>query len=221
MSADVDPTTAHAAAGAVAVDAAARACGRGCSKAILLGEHAVVYGVPALAVGLQRGATAKRVALQPGTTVCTLHVPEWKLRVAEGEGELLAQAFARLLAITRDDDPAFRDDGAVAIEAAADVPPGGGLGCSAAVGVAVARALDPAAPAAVIERRVMAWEGVFHGNPSGIDAAASAHGGALRFERGRPIEFLRLRSSMHLAVGHSGVASSTKAMVDAVCNGVP
>ena len=102
------------------------------------------------------------------------------------------------------------------VEASADLPPGGGLGCSAATGVAVARALDPSAAPSVVAARAMEWERVFHGNPSGIDAAVAARGGSVLFERGAPIVQLRVRSELSLVIGSSGMASSTKSMVDLV-----
>lgn len=205
-----DPHKASPSSGA-AGGAPARACG----KTILIGEHAVVYGVPALALGIHRGAEA--TSSRSLTHTCTLHVPEWDLAVEEGGDEMLARAFTNLLDVTRADlRHDSREFAPLAVRAKADLPPGGGLGCSAAVGVAVARALDPSANATVIERRVMAWESVFHGNPSGIDAAVASHGGAVWFQKGHPLVHLMLRRPLHLCVGHSGISSSTKTMVEAV-----
>jgi mevalonate kinase len=65
----------------------------------------------------------------------------------------------------------------------------------------------------------MAWERVFHGNPSGVDAAIAAMGGAIVFERKgeKPdIEPLEFGTQLVLAIGHSGASSSTKSMVDSV-----
>jgi mevalonate kinase len=62
----------------------------------------------------------------------------------------------------------------------------------------------------------MAWEQVFHGNPSGIDAALSARGGCFVFRKGTPLEPVRLRSPLYLCIGNTGATSSTKTMVDAV-----
>lgn len=188
--------------------------GRGTAsgKVILLGEHAVVYGVPAIAVGIDRGAFAEaREHAEPSI----LAVRTWNIRVTEADAEdlPLARAFADLVAVTR---AATGLAGGVAVEASADLPPGGGLGCSAALGVAVARALDRTAEPEVIAERVMAWERVFHGNPSGIDASVSALGGCVHFRRGEPVERILAPSPILLAVGHSGQASSTKSMVEAV-----
>jgi mevalonate kinase len=81
------------------------------------------------------------------------------------------------------------------------------------VGVASARGLDPYGDVAA---RAGAWERVFHGNPSGVDAAVAMLGGCILFERGAPISRVRLGAPLHLCVGHTGQASSTKVMVEAV-----
>ena len=186
-------------------------------KVILFGEHAVVYGIPAIAVGIERGARASASPLAAGPS--TLSVNDFHVDVRDDdETTPLGRAFHGVLRATRDAGIAV---GPVAVAAEADLPAGGGLGCSAALGVAVARALDPAAAADVIAERAGAWEQVFHGNPSGIDAAVSSLGGCLLFERGGPaqpptITRIRVPSVVHLCVGNSGQASSTRSMVEAV-----
>ena len=191
--------------------------GRGAGKVILLGEHAVVYGVPAIAVGIERGARAwtTNAGGERGKPA-TLSIPTWDIFVNERDSVVLAQAFRALLDATRSESVGALEG--VALEADGDLPPGGGLGSSAAVGVAIARALDPSATVSAIERRVMEWERVFHGNPSGIDAAVAARGGCIHFTRGGPIESVQVPSGLHLCIGHSGMGSSTKAMVELVSN---
>jgi len=205
-------------------------------KVILFGEHAVVHGVPALAVGIDRGAWAEAVPRTrdsapadgpPSIPPSTLHVRGWNVTVSDDatdESLALARALRDVLVVTRraQQEAGVTPIGPVTVEAAADLPPGGGLGCSAALGVAVARALDPSASPEVIAGRVDVWERVFHGNPSGIDAAIASLGGCVHFQRspnaGAPpvIQRVRVPSPMHLCVGHSGQASSTKSMVEAV-----
>jgi mevalonate kinase len=185
-------------------------------KVILLGEHAVVYGVPGLAAGIERGARATARAL-PAGAVSRLALGDARFD-ADPEGADLARAFA---ALTRG------LAAPVDVHAEADLPPGGGLGCSAALAVAIARAAMGAAAGAPIDEtdadvraavleRAAAWEGIFHGNPSGIDTAAAAIGTCLRFERGKGAKSLGAPIDLWLAVGNSGKGASTKEMVEGV-----
>lgn len=186
---------------------------RASGKVILLGEHAVVYGVPAIAVGIDRGARASAAPLIGGEAGAShLYLQGLDVPILDTDEERdLGRAFRAILDATL--GPARRP---MRVDASAELPPGGGLGCSAALGVAIARALDPAASIDVVRERAMAWERIFHGNPSGIDTAVAAHGGFVYFQRGAPLEVLEVRGGLELCIGHSGVASSTKSMVEAV-----
>jgi mevalonate kinase len=100
-----------------------------------------------------------------------------------------------------------------------------GLGFSAAAGVALARAVEIHSvgtdAADRVEARAMAWERVFHGNPSGVDVAAAMHGGLLRFSRARgirPLPGSSNRAQLLLAIGLTGVPSATRTMVEQVAS---
>jgi mevalonate kinase len=175
-------------------------------KVILLGEHAVVHGVPAIAVGIDRGARATAIALPSGSSVLT--VAPWAADVREDQAGDLSRALQAIVAAS--------GKGPARIDAHADLPPGGGLGCSAALGVAIARALDPRADDGQAIERAMAWERIFHGNPSGIDTTVAALGSAIVFQKDRGYERLSFEGEMLLCVGSSGVASGTRAMVEHV-----
>lgn len=140
-------------------------------KVILLGEHAVVYGHPALAAALTRSVG---VSVEDG--------PSAELVLPQGvptPGEILD-------AVIRIAREAGRRRGFVA-RVRSEIPLGGGLGSSAALGVALARAFCLAqgrrcAPEEA-ERLALHLERVLHGAPSGVDPAICARGGVILFER--------------------------------------
>ncbi|MEO8902107.1 MAG: mevalonate kinase [Polyangiaceae bacterium] len=180
-------------------------------KVILLGEHAVVYGVPAIAAGIERGVDAR--ALPASAALATLRIGERSATV--GDDSSLARGFQALLGALN-----VHEAPTLAVEATLELPPGSGLGASAALGVAIARAvleaLGRAPDQALVLSAAAAWEGVYHGNPSGVDAAASAHDGCLWFEKGHGMQQIVLDRDLVLAIGLAGPPASTKLMVDSV-----
>ena len=185
--------------------------GFGRGKVILLGEHAVVHGCPAIAAGIERGVRAKAQTAARNL----LRLAPWGLEVSpdpEGD-EPLERAFAAALA-------SYPEPPTVELRAEVELPAGAGLGCSAAIGVAVLDAIDEALG---LERSreelasaALVWEKVFHGNPSGVDNTMSALGGVALFRRGEPLRPLHVNKPLHLAIGYSGQPSSTREMVASV-----
>lgn len=174
--------------------------GQAAGKLLLFGEHAAVYGRPAVGLG----------------------VP-WSLRlrfVPAREGDETGAAAERLRDACRrlgiDAPPAG------ALEVRSEIPFGVGLGSSAALCVALARAVGGAA-AAPGERelwdRAHRAEHAFHGTPSGIDTGLALLGGVQRFTpagpgvpSAQPIAVQRI----HLVAGFVPRRGDTAAHVAAV-----
>ena len=181
--------------------------GYGHGKVILVGEHAVVYGHPAIAAGISAGIAA---VARPGTG--RLAVPAWGLDVAAGDGSEAGRALA---AITRRLEAPGLD-----FVADAAIPSRAGLGSSAALAVAIARAAAAAGGRAeayaAIAAAVAEAATVVHGTPSGIDAAAAASGRAGRFTRAEGWRPVPVFQTIRLCVGLSGRPRDTAAQVAAV-----
>lgn len=152
--------------------------GVSCGKAILLGEHAVVHGSRALAMGLPLSV---RVSAAAEKGPLNLLVPAWGCRSQVGDGTKGGEALERIargLGI---------ESGGARLEAKVRIPPRAGLGSSAAVAAAACRALSSLLKIepshGELFEAVQASEKVFHGNPSGVDAAAVLMGGVLIFSK--------------------------------------
>ena len=187
----------------------------GYGKVILLGEHAVVYGYPALAAALDRGVTVAPVPTPAGGPL-RLDVRSWDVAVSAGDDHPVA----RSLAAIADELGAGRPP--VLLIGDAQVPPGAGLGSSAALAVAVARALltylKRPIDLATLTRAAGASEALVHGKPSGVDVALAIAGGTGVFRRSTGLAPLARLAPMRVLVGPSGAPRSTAAMVARVAD---
>ncbi len=187
---------------------ATTAVGQACGKLILFGEHAVVYDVPAVVLGVPHGLSAHAHRTEAGQRLDLLG----SRQCATGDGQELGEAFSALLG-------AAPSPAALTVSVEGSLPPGMGLGFSAAAAVAIARAVegltdDDGDREARVRARADAWERVYHGNPSGVDVAAAMRGGCRRFVRSTGVAGpLPLGAPLHLAVGLTGHGGSTKEMV--------
>lgn len=166
-------------------------------KLILAGEHAVVYGYPAIAAAVSLGT---RVTLR--AVAGASHLGDSAIR-DERVWPALATVVPRA---------------GVAVDIASDLPVGAGMGSSAALAVATVRALlaREGLPETFdeVHRRAFAIERHLHGNPSGVDHAVSALGGVVRYRKQGPeIAALKLPAPLALVVAHTGRPGDTGEMV--------
>jgi mevalonate kinase len=187
------------------------AAGAAFGKVILLGEHAVVHGVPAIACGIELGLRADVVSTDTSASELVLLA---EMRRATDD-DALGRAFAALLAAG-----SGHPRSPVLARVSGALPPGMNLGFSAAAAVALARALEALrgeVDETAVRARADAWEAVFHGNPSGIDVAAAIHGGFVRYRRGESVCRVVSSTPLRICIGMSdSKPGPTKAMVDSV-----
>ncbi|MBC7273612.1 MAG: mevalonate kinase [Streptomyces sp.] len=196
--------------------------GRAHAKAILLGEHAVVYGAPALALPIPQLAVTASAG--------------WSSHTADGPGELsytMTGTPSRAL-VTQASDGLHRliaefrrregVTGGPHLEVLLDsaIPHGRGLGSSAASSRAIVLALADLFGRELTEdaafELVQTAENMAHGRASGVDARAVGAAAPLLFQQGRT-EALAVGWDGLFIVADSGTAGSTKEAVQMLREG--
>lgn len=181
--------------------------GFGHGKVILFGEHAVVLGQPAVAAGIRAGV---RAHISPGSG--GLSAPTWGLEAQVGDDSLPGQAVGRLL------ECLHADGSHLDFWLESEIPARAGLGSSAAMAVAIARAVAARTGAtdADVLAAAIAAESVFHRTPSGIDTAAASRGRLGSYDKQNGWQDIPLKAPIELCLGLSGQAHDTGALVAGV-----
>jgi len=169
--------------------------GHGSAKLILVGEHAVVYGHPAIAFAVD---LRTHVTLSPHVGPTRVDSPHTDPRVRDALCTVLpSQGWA--------------------VQVRSDIPVGRGMGSSAALAVALVRAHQPSLAGQALIDAAMPIERAFHGNPSGLDVVVSANGGCVGFRRGPPMAIEPLvPGPWTVVVLDSGSAGDTAQLVRGV-----
>lgn len=188
--------------------------GVGFGKVILFGEHAVVYGAHAVAAPVPMAIQAKVKDSKEGID---LIIPRWGVEQRLHERPEQRHSFEKPIALILENLGLI--ERAMQIEIFPSLPRAMGLGSSAAVAVAITRALDLHFKLGLSDEQVndlaFECEKVAHGNPSGIDNTVATYGRFLMFKRGEPPfkRELHVPHSIPLVIGISGVESLTARMV--------
>ncbi|AXH97797.1 mevalonate kinase [Ornithinimicrobium avium] len=182
------------------------------AKAILLGEHAVVYGTPALAVPVHGLGVEARVWPAPEGVHVDSELFAGDASTAPGLVRPVVTALSAAL------DLVGLGHGAK-VRILSSLPHERGLGSSAAVAAAVARAVAGLAGVELgpdaLYKVVQEAERHSHGNPSGLDARAVVADTPIRFQRGR-VAPVPVGTTTTFVLADSGMAGSTARSVAGV-----
>src|SRR5512139_3696687 len=189
-----------------------------CGKIILFGEHAVVYGQPAIAVPVtQVQATA---LVEPGEHGLTIQAADLD-RTIEIDPANTIDPLAAIVNLTLAHLKYPRPN--LQITMRSTIPIASGLGSGAAVSTAIVRALaqwfDTRLDAAEVNALVYEVEKLHHGTPSGIDNTVIAYQQPVYFIRGQAIQTFTVAQPFKVVIGNTGVASPTKITVGDVRRG--
>ena len=180
-------------------------------KIILFGEHAVVYGQPAIAVPVMdvraeaivepARSTDRGRILAPGVGLDT------RLRDLPADHPLATALRGVLSACGVAASPPFQ------LTIQSTIPVAGGMGSGAAVSVAVIRAfsafLGHPLPNEQVNALAYEVEKLHHGTPSGIDNTVITYARPVYFVRGQPIETFSVPTPFTILIADTGIASST------------
>lgn len=181
-------------------------------KAILAGEHAVVYGKPAIALPLSgiRVNAAYRPTGSPLTLIAE-DLARPPLVIDTGDIES-SDPLALMAALTMQYFGLTRINGEIRIQS--EIPIASGLGSGAAVSAAIGRAIallhGTILPDEALNRLVFEVEKQHHGTPSGIDNTVVVYESPVYFEKGGSPDFLEIADPLWVVVADSGIASLTR-----------
>ncbi len=189
--------------------------GRAAGKVILFGEHAVVYGRPAVAVPVtQVEAQAQIADGAPGqgiTIVAQDLARVYRLSEAAPDDALRAIVSGTLehVGVGLEHD--------LTITVRSTIPIARGLGSGAAVSTAIVRALgrhfDRRMSSQAVSDLVYETEVLYHGTPSGIDNTVVAFQKPVYFVKGQEMEIFEVGRPFLLVIADTGVSSPTKVAV--------
>ena len=185
------------------------------SKAILFGEHAVVYGQPAMAVpvlDVQATAVVEDALPRSGITVVADDLKRtFNLFDAPLNDPLRVIVSATLSRL----GVGMRVD--LKITVSSTIPIARGLGSGAAVSTAIVRALAQHVGGWLTSRAVsdlvFETEKIYHGTPSGIDNTVIAFEKPVYFVKDKTVDIFWVGEPFQLVIGDTGITSPTRVAV--------
>ena len=189
------------------------------AKTILVGEHFVVAGCPAIAAAIDVRATVEAERLS-ASGIIEVDSRELGRQVFEAGKAASGPLYPVYVAASEVLKLAGCDIG-LRLRVESGIPPSSGMGSSAAVAVAtvtaVAALLGISLPPGEISRVAYAAETLVHGRPSGIDNTVSTYGGVIYYKRGEGFTKLKADlSPVRIILADSGIQRSTGELVSKV-----
>ena len=186
-------------------------------KIILFGEHAVVYRRPALAVPVTRVHADVEVSdgSHPGIWIDAPDINVHAELNTFPSDHPIAAGIHNFLFLSRVSPFPSLD-----IKITSTIPVASGLGSSAAVTVALVRALSSHLTHSMTDEEVSAFayeiEKIQHGTPSGIDNTVVTYAKPIYFVKDQPIETVSAGQPFTIVIGDTGFPASTKESVEGV-----
>jgi mevalonate kinase len=186
-------------------------------KIILCGEHAVVYGRPAIALPVLDISTTCRIFPHPNvlSEEVIISAPSINLKSTfcqmNKEHPIRKGIELVLSTLSLDHIPNCE------IELRSTIPDSSGLGSSSSLAVALIRGvssfLGHPFEDSLVSQLAFEVEKIYHGSPSGIDNSVVSFAKPLYFVKGFAVEFLLFKNPLTLVIANTGIKSSTAKVV--------
>ena len=197
------------------------------AKIILLGEHFVVYGEPAIVLAIDKRAYARieerddnRLYMHSTDLNLSGYFENGNFRVEQGDLKEARMKFEPVKYAVGKVMEKRGEHVGLNVEINSTVPVGAGLGSSAAViaasTLATGAVLDVKLAKEDILRIAYEAEKIVHGTPSGVDPAISTMGGTMLFQMDTGFKPLEVKTGIPLIIGDTGVERSTRIQVEKV-----
>lgn len=175
--------------------------GKAHSKIILMGEHSVVYGYPAIAIPLKEIKT-----------ICKITKSNKKLEFNYNDTLSMAVYYALKYIKIR--------NAYIKYEVDSEIPSRRGMGSSAAVSIAAIRSVfdyyNQKLTYKILTYLVNKAEKVAHGSPSGLDAKTCMSNKAIKFIKNKGLSMIDLNLNAYLLIADTGIYGQTKEAVEKV-----
>jgi mevalonate kinase len=191
-------------------------------KSILFGEHAVVYGYPAIAISLNRGSRCRISETKKNKLVIKFenYNQTFRAKNIEELGKVLPYKYKQLLKafkiVIKRYNIQLKN---LEISLSSTLFPGAGLGSSASIAASLIKALscfyELGLRKGEINSLAYELEKIVHGTPSGIDNTICTHGNAIYFKDGK-FDFIEIPPKVMFLITYTNIEHDTKEAINRI-----